>query len=268
VLAACLDLEPDEATADTLRGAAASVATLESFRIGREWRRIFSEPFSDRAVLLARRLGVLRHLVWELDRHWDFDQRSRHHTDRLGDHSLAVLRAMCRMTGDPDLRMAALLHDIGKPGSAWSDEQGQLHYYAVADFTAGQAAVGAKLAEERLVALGLEPRRVERVTRLIELHMFAMSGDPRRDAMRLIDEAGSVRTVRDLLTLRRADAAAKGQTAPECDAVERCLMGGEPARPASAEPVQRAKPAGRPWPSARGRRRRGSWRRWSDAQEP
>jgi poly(A) polymerase len=81
-------------------------------------------------------------------------------------HSLAVLEnAIAREDAGPDLtlRMAALLHDIGKPATREIGPDGvSFHHHEV---------VGAKLARKRLRALKYPKQFVEDVCRLIELHL-------------------------------------------------------------------------------------------------
>ena len=81
-------------------------------------------------------------------------------------HSLAVLEnAIARETDGPDLtlRMAALLHDIGKPLTREIGPDGvSFHHHEV---------VGAKLARKRLRALKYPKQFVDDVCRLIELHL-------------------------------------------------------------------------------------------------
>jgi poly(A) polymerase len=81
-------------------------------------------------------------------------------------HSLAVLEnAIAQEEDGPDLllRMAALLHDIGKPATREIGPDGvSFHHHEV---------VGAKLARKRLRALKYPKHVVEDVCRLIELHL-------------------------------------------------------------------------------------------------
>ncbi|HVM11444.1 MAG TPA: CCA tRNA nucleotidyltransferase, partial [Actinomycetota bacterium] len=75
-------------------------------------------------------------------------------------HTLAVV-AKC--PPDPVLRLAALLHDVGKPKTrAITPEGVQFHHHEV---------VGARMAEERLRALRAPERVVQDVRQLVEMHL-------------------------------------------------------------------------------------------------
>ena len=64
---------------------------------------------------------------------------------------------------DVALRLAMLLHDIGKPACKSTDEQGVDHFY-------GHPAVSARLADEMLQALKFDNKTRERVVLLVKRH--------------------------------------------------------------------------------------------------
>ncbi|NYD67838.1 CCA tRNA nucleotidyltransferase [Agromyces atrinae] len=114
--------------------------------------------------IAARVLPELPALRLEVDEH--------HHHKDVYEHSLTVLDQAIgyeksRGTLDsPDLvmRLAALLHDIGKPATRRLEPGGvvSFHHHDV---------VGAKLAKKRLRALRFDNDTIAAVARLIELHL-------------------------------------------------------------------------------------------------
>lgn len=129
-----------------------------------------------------------------------------HHKD-VYEHSLTVLRqaieleASREVPGAPDLvlRLAALLHDIGKP--ATKRVEGRVvsfHHHDV---------VGAKLAAKRLKALRFDNDTIASVSRLIELHLrfFGYSDQAWTDSAvrRYVRDAGD--ELERLHILTRAD---------------------------------------------------------------
>lgn len=109
-------------------------------------------------------LPELPALKLEIDEH--------HHHKDVYEHSLTVLQQAIDLesnhepTSDPDLvlRLAALLHDIGKPKTRRFEEDGgvSFHHHEV---------VGAKMARKRLRALRYPNDVVDQVCLLIELHL-------------------------------------------------------------------------------------------------
>jgi poly(A) polymerase len=98
-------------------------------------------------------------------------ERDEHHRHKdVYEHSLTVLEQAIdlepRLGGGPDLvnRLAALLHDIGKPATRRFESGGKVsfHHHDV---------VGAKLARKRLKGLRFRAEEVDAVALLIELHL-------------------------------------------------------------------------------------------------
>ncbi|QES49152.1 CCA tRNA nucleotidyltransferase [Streptomyces venezuelae] len=95
-------------------------------------------------------------------------ERDEHHRHKdVYDHSLIVLEQAIDLEEDgPDLvlRLAALLHDIGKPRTRRFEVDGRVsfHHHEV---------VGAKMTRKRLTALKYSNEMIKDVSRLVELHL-------------------------------------------------------------------------------------------------
>jgi tRNA nucleotidyltransferase (CCA-adding enzyme) len=168
------------------------------------------------AVRLAHDTGLLSHLLPEVDNNWDYDQNNSHHKHSLGEHLLQVLDNTSRLTTDPDVRFAALMHDVGKPGSAWTDPStGESHYYQSPNGEGGNHEdVGSQMTEDRLrKGFNLQRSRINRITHLISNHMFSPFTTP-KGARRFVQKVGD-ENADDLLNLREADQTGKGQSSAE-----------------------------------------------------
>lgn len=127
-----------------------------------------------------------------------------HHKDVL-QHTYAVV------TGTEPrlrLRLAALLHDIGKPPTRrFTDDGVTFHHHEV---------VGARMARDRLTALRYPGSTIDEVCTLIELHLrFHGYGDGWTDAAvrRYVRDAGAA--LDDLNQLTRADVTTRNPTRAE-----------------------------------------------------
>jgi poly(A) polymerase len=116
-----------------------------------------------------------------------------------------------RTPPDRILRLAALLHDIGKPATKTVDG-GVVHF-------PGHAEVGAEMTRRRLRRLGADPELFNAVTLLVALHLRANSyeEDWTDSAVRRLDRDAGEQLDR-LLALSRADV-----TSGRREAVERAL---------------------------------------------
>lgn len=123
------------------------------------------------------------------------------HKDVL-EHTYAVVAACDPL--DPPLRLAALLHDIGKPSTRQITDEGvQFHHHEV---------VGARMAEARLRELRYPSKTVEEVRSLVELHLrFHGYGDGWSDAAvrRYVRDAGPQLDRLNMLT--RADCTTRNE---------------------------------------------------------
>src|SRR5690606_37332704 len=102
------------------------------------------------------------------------DEHHRHKD--VYDHSLTVLEQAMALEGPPGapdeqvpgpdlvLRLAALLHDIGKPATRRFEPGGAVSFHH-------HELVGARMASKRLKAMSFDKETVKAVVRLIELHL-------------------------------------------------------------------------------------------------
>jgi tRNA nucleotidyltransferase (CCA-adding enzyme) len=228
-------LTPTPETEASMRKHANTLQHLPAERIQMELDKLLSGDDPAEAIKLAQRTGVLQHILPEVAATHGFDQRNKYHNQELFDHLVSVLHNTSQTTKDPDVRMAALLHDIGKPGSqwfdsdigrkndgTWPDERGWAHYYEEHNGPPDSMGVhrrldkpvgydhetlGASLARDRLRDLKYPNDRIDRVTHLVQHHMFDPFVDA-RGARRFINRVGAEHA-EDLFHLRAADAGNK-----------------------------------------------------------
>ncbi len=195
-LASLLDLRIDRATASAIRSMASSVADISGERIRDELQRIMDhDPRPSRALGLLERLGPLEVVLPEVAALRGIPQAKLVPGDAL-DHTFAAVDLA--PPDDPDLRLAVLLHDIGK-----AETEGGGHFI-------GHERVGAELATAILRRLRLPAARIHRIAGVVLHHMYDYQPEWTDAAVRrFIRRLDGVD--RDLLfALRRADDAASG----------------------------------------------------------
>lgn len=206
------DLEPDQETLLSMQEHADKIRHLPGDRIKEELEKLLSAPNPVEALQLAHRWGILRYLLPEVDACFGFNQYNPNHDLDVGQHLLAVLHHICELTDDPELRLAALLHDIGKPDSFWMDDNGVGHFYEHPDHpeSANHADLGADKARAALRRLRYSNDQVKRIGDLVQHHMFPDFRTP-TGARRLVRKLnGDFGMAHDLVRLHRADVAGKG----------------------------------------------------------
>lgn len=94
---------------------AGEVDALVPERVWQELAKGLQEDVPSRMFEVLRACGALRVLLPELDRLWGVPQSPEHHPEvDCGIHTMMVLDACARLTGDVATRYAALMHDLGK----------------------------------------------------------------------------------------------------------------------------------------------------------
>ena len=163
------DVEPATVAAMTER--ADTLAIVSPERIQGELVKLLQADDPARGIrllvetgLMAKFLPEVPALRLEVDEH--------HHHKDVYEHSLTVVRQAIQLERErhpdaaPDvpLRLAALLHDIGKPATRRLEDGGGVtfHHHDVK---------GARLARKRLQALRFDSDTIGSVTKLIEMHL-------------------------------------------------------------------------------------------------
>lgn len=164
-------------------------------RVHDELIKMLKAPRPSVGLELMRRSGLLEMFLPELIEGFGVEQPPEYHKYDVYWHNLYACDAAPQ--ADPVLRLAALLHDIGKPKCKVG-----LTYY-------NHDKAGAKMAEQLLARLKFSLADTERVTNLVAHHMFDYSSDWSDSAVRrFIRRVGGVGNIPDLFALRAADAEA------------------------------------------------------------
>jgi len=168
-----------------------SLEIVSAERVRDEFVKLLLGTAPRRGLALFVQTGLASYVLPELPAlKLEVDEHHRHKD--VYEHSLTVLEQAIAMEGPADgpassvpgpdltLRLAALLHDIGKPATRrFEDDNGvggvSFHHHEV---------VGAKMTARRMKAMRFDKDTTKAVSRLVELHLrfhgYAMGSGPTR----------------------------------------------------------------------------------------
>jgi poly(A) polymerase len=162
-----LGLSP-ELVVDAMRAMAPRIQIVSPERIRDELIKLLEGTYPAIGFELMTATGLSERLLPELPA-LKLEQDPIHQHKDVYAHSLAVLEKICKVERERELepsatlRLAGLLHDIGKPATRRIDSEGvSFHHHDV---------VGARMARERLRALAFPKDQIEDIASLIELHL-------------------------------------------------------------------------------------------------
>jgi tRNA nucleotidyltransferase (CCA-adding enzyme) len=183
---------------------AAIAPTLDTFRkvsaerVRDEWVKTMKAKKPSRAFDVMRESGILGVSCPELLEGVGMEQ-NKWHTFDVWTHGMACMDAC---VGDPVLRIAALLHDVGKPRTrAFSEKTQDFTFY-------DHDRLGAEIADPILSRLRFSTEERLRIVTLVRHHLFHYDNWTDHAVRRWIRRVGRDR-VEDLYALNEADLRAK-----------------------------------------------------------
>lgn len=198
---AVLGFDIEKVTADSLRRNRALLKQVSGERIIEELKKLLC---GGRAGDVLRSYPeVFAEIIPELAPCIGYEQHSRFHSLTLYEHLVKAAESCPR---DDGLRLAMLLHDIGKPLTQSEDEKGEWHFYE-------HAKKSAELASVILERFHCSNALRERVCEIIRYHGFVPENTDKFIRRRL-SKHGAER-FRDIMLAHIADDSAKQEFAKE-----------------------------------------------------
>lgn len=163
-----------EVASDTVAAMArlrSSLSIVSPERVQGELVRLLASDDPVRGIRMLVETGLMEEFLPEVPA-LRLEVDEHHHHKDVYEHSLTVLRQAIELeharhpgaAPDVPLRIAALLHDIGKPATRRLESGGGVTFYH-------HDVKGARMARKRLNALRFDAATTTTVTRLIELHL-------------------------------------------------------------------------------------------------
>jgi tRNA nucleotidyltransferase (CCA-adding enzyme) len=197
-----LDFEIDRATRSAIEKLSRELEFIAKERIRDEFSKILMTPSAAKGILLLEELGLLQFILPELREGLGVGQ-NKHHVYTVFEHNLKALAYSARQNYSLEVRMASLLHDVGKPRSKKGDGSDSTFYQ--------HEYIGAKMVLKALDRLRYPREFIESVAHLVRRHMFfydvgtVTPAGVRRFIVRVGPE-----NIEDLIKVREADRIGSG----------------------------------------------------------
>ena len=196
------DWKIEEKTAEAIRKNSPWLQAISLERIRDEFLKIIMTERAADGIELLRGLGLLKYILPELEEGYKVTQ-NKHHIYECYEHALFSLKYAAQKHFNKYVRLAALLHDIGKPRVKKGEGPDATFY--------GHEIVGAKMTIQILNHLKFPKKDIEKIAKLVKYHLFYYNPGEVGDASvrRLLRQVGP-ENMEELLQVRMADRIGSG----------------------------------------------------------
>lgn len=202
-LASELGFSIENKTRDALAKKAGLMEFISKERIRDEFSKLLLSDSPDRGIEEMRELGILKFVLPEIEEGWMVTQ-NKHHIYTVWEHSIRALMHAVENKWDLKVRLAALLHDVGKPRTKRGEGPDSTFY--------GHEVVGARIAVEALSRLRYPKKMVEDIYKLVRWHLFFSDTEiVTLSAVRRIVRNVGEENINDLLKVRYCDRIGMGR---------------------------------------------------------
>lgn len=201
-IAAQLGFTIEEQTLKAISKNSDLINQISKERIKDELFKLLKSDFPADGIKFLFTSGLLEHIIPELIKTREVEQAG-HHTKDVWDHSLDSL-AECP-SADTIVRLATLLHDVGKP-IAFRNLDGKITFY-------GHEVVGARIAKKIAERLKFSKKDKEKLWLLVRYHMFAYDSKMTDKAIRRFIRRVKKENINEMMMLRIGDRKGGGSKA-------------------------------------------------------
>jgi len=200
--AAVLNFKIEEKTIKAIKKNSPWLQAISKERIRDELLKIIMAERAAEGIELLRKLGLLKYIIPELEEGYKVSQ-NKHHIYDCYEHSLRSLDYAAKKDFNKYVRIAALLHDVGKPRSKEGEGLDSTFY--------NHEIIGAKMTFRILNRLRFSKKDIEKITNLVRYHLFYYNVDEVGEASvrRLVRNVG-LENMDELLEVRMADRIGSG----------------------------------------------------------
>ena len=201
-LAAELNFGIEKKTADAIKKHASSLEVIAQERIREEFTKLILADKAADGIRMMAEAGLLKYVVPELLEGIGVGQ-NKHHIYEVFEHNVRALDYAAGKNYSLAVRLASLLHDVGKPRTKAGAGPDSTFY--------NHEMVGAKMTAKILDRLRFSKKIVEQVTHLVRWHLFYYNvGEVTEAGVRRFLRKVGPENVPDLIKVREADRIGSG----------------------------------------------------------
>lgn len=200
--AAQLDFEVEDDTVAAIVKHAELLEMIAKERVRDEFQKIIMSGNAMSGVQMLEDLGLLKYIMPELREGIGCGQ-NKHHIYSVWEHNLRALDYAVKSGYSLEVRLGALLHDVGKPATKRGNGENSTFY--------GHEVVGARMTARIMDRLRFSNEVAEKVIHYVRHHLFYYNvGEVTESGVRRFLARVGVENIDDLIKIREADRIGSG----------------------------------------------------------
>jgi len=198
--AAELDFKIEKKTLEAMQKNAALINKIAKERIKDELFKILGSPNPYKGMILFKEVGLMQEILPEMEKTFGVEQKSpgRHHIYDVGTHLMYSLKNVAERNNDPIVRLATMIHDIGKPQTYKKLKNGTITFY-------NHEIVSTTIAKNIAERLHFSNKETGKLILLVRWHQFTVDERQTDKAIRRFIRKVGIENIQDMLDLRVGD---------------------------------------------------------------
>lgn len=193
-----LNFDIEKNTFEAIKKNSQLISEISTERIKDELFKLLASKNPYIGIVKLREAGILQIILPELEKTFGIAQKGPKHVRvyDIGEHSLLTLKKT--PSTDPLVRLAALLHDIGKADTMKIEKDGNVTFY-------NHEVAGGRLVLQIAKRLHLSKKQTDKLYRLVRWHLFTVDEKQTDSAIRRFIKNVGQQNLDDMMALRVGD---------------------------------------------------------------
>ncbi len=194
------EIEPD--TLEAIKKKHGLMAAISKERIRDELVGMIHSSNAEKGIEMLRETELLKFVLPELLEGVGVGQ-NKHHIYNVWEHNIKALKYACDKNYSFEVRLASLLHDVGKPRSKRGEGPDSTFY--------GHEVIGAHMTAQIMDRLKFPKEQADKIIKLVRFHLFYYNvGEVTESSVRRLVANIGKENVEDLIKVREADRIGSG----------------------------------------------------------